>query len=277
MKIYGLDFTSAPGLHKPITCAECRLDEDGLRLEELEFFHLFAEFEDFLGRSGPWVAGLDFPFGQPRRLVENIGWPENWTGYVSHVGGMNRLEFVEALKEYRAARPSGDKQHLRLTDRLANSRSPMMLYGVPVGKMFFEGAPRLLGSGASILPSRPTDDQRIILETYPALIARRCLGKLGYKNDNKLKQTVQQQLARQTILQYLISEAKAVFGFDIRIGANWVTSFTKDATGDQLDALLCAVQAGWAYTQKERNYGIPIKADPLEGWIVDPGLLTVHE
>jgi hypothetical protein len=41
-----------------------------------------------------------------------------------------------------------------------------------------------------------------------------------------------------------------------------------DASGDTLDAVLCAVQAAWASSQPE--YGIPPGCDPLEGWIVDP-------
>jgi hypothetical protein len=102
-------------------------------------------------RPGTWVAGMDFPFGQPRRLIENIGWPRTWTGYVRHVSTITKPEFVETLAKYRAGREKGDKQHLRQTDELANSRSPMMLYGVPVGKMFFEGAYCLLDAGCTII------------------------------------------------------------------------------------------------------------------------------
>jgi hypothetical protein len=46
--------------------------------------------------------------------------------------------------------------------------------------------------------------------------------------------------------------------------------FIDDPMGDTLDALLCAIQAAWAYTQREHGYGIPATCDPLEGWIVDP-------
>jgi hypothetical protein len=42
--------------------------------------------------------------------------------------------------------------------------------------------------------------------------------------------------------------------------------------GDELDAVLCAVQGGWAYLQRDRGYGIPVEIDALEGWIVDPCL-----
>lgn len=52
------------------------------------------------------------------------------------------------LADYRTQRPAGDKQQLRQTDRLAGARSPMMLCGVPVAKMFFRGAPRYCERGS---------------------------------------------------------------------------------------------------------------------------------
>ena len=47
-------------------------------------------------------------------------------------------------------------------------------------------------------------------------------------------------------------------------------SLADDPGADHLDALLCAIQAAWAQTQKHNNYGLPKGADPLEGWIADP-------
>ena len=41
---------------------------------------------------------------------------------------------------------------------------------------------------------------------------------------------------------------------------------------DGLDALLCAIQAAWAYTKADAGYGIPAHCNPNEGWIVDPQL-----
>jgi hypothetical protein len=81
MKIYGIDFTSAPSSKKAITIAECNLSEKGLFLESLGRLTSFNEIEHFLRQPGPWAAGIDFPFGQPRRLIENLGWPQTWEGY----------------------------------------------------------------------------------------------------------------------------------------------------------------------------------------------------
>jgi hypothetical protein len=271
MKIFGVDFTSVPSSKKPITAVQCRLDENGLFLETSISIRSFDEFENFLQQAGPWLAGLDFPFGQPRRLIENIGWLKTWDGYVGQVGKLTKLEFVEVLAQYRSGREVGDKQHLRQTDGLANSRSPMMLYGVPVGKMFFEGAHRLLDAGVSVLPCFMRDDPRIVIETYPALVARRWIGSRSYKTDQKMKQSASRQSARVDIVRGLRSkEIKAQYGFDVSFSNGDAEEFVNDGSGDKLDALLCAIQAGWAYTQQEHNFGIPVDCDPLEGWIVEP-------
>ena len=274
MQIYGLDFTSAPNPKKPITCAKCRLAGGALYLEAITALESFPTFERFLAEPGPWVAGLDFPFGQPRKLVENLAWPRTWAGYVRHLSGLTKRDFDVLLRDYRTERPKRDKQHLRWTDELAGSRSPMMMYSVPVGKMFFEGAPRLLASGASILPCHPCDDPRILLEAYPGLVARRWIGDASYKTDDRRRQTLDKQYAREGILRGLRStEAAEYYGFTIHF-APWSETFIHDGAGDQLDALLCAVQAAWAHSQPDGNYGIPASCDPLEGWIIDPFLMN---
>jgi hypothetical protein len=50
----------------------------------------------------------------------------------------------------------------------------------------------------------------------------------------------------------------------------------RDAMGDELDAVLCSVQGGWAWLQRTRGYGIPEVCNRMEGWIVDP-LATLPE
>src|SRR5947209_6608959 len=200
MHIFGLDFTSAPRRKKPITCAACMLQESLLRVETFLAFSDFQAFEAFLHTRGPWIAALDFPFGQPRTLISNLRWPETWEGYVQLVAALGKQGFEEALKRYGEGRPAGDKQHLRATDVLAGARSPMMLHRVPVGKMFFAGVPRLLASDVSILPCRPTSDSRIVVEGYPALVARRWIGKRSYKSDEPERQTAEKLAARQEIV-----------------------------------------------------------------------------
>jgi hypothetical protein len=109
-----------------------------------------------------------------------------------------------------AGRPKGHKYHYRLADRRSESSSAMMLFRVPVGKMFYQGAPRLLASGVSVEPCRPTDSERVAVETYPAVVARRLLGRRSYKSDERKKQTPVQRAAREDLLEGL--GLAAVFG-----------------------------------------------------------------
>ncbi len=153
----------------------------------------------------------------------------------------------------------------------------MMLHRVPVGKMFFQGVPRLLASGVSILPCHPTNDKRIVVEGYPALVARKWIGKRAYKNDERRKQTSDKEDARYQIVCGLRSqEPLARFGFTLELSDAMASTLIQDPMGDALDALLCSVQAAWEYTQRDNGYGIPAKCNRDEGWIVDPQIKQLH-
>lgn len=269
MRIFGIDFTSAPRPAKPITCAVGWLEDGALSILRIERWISFTPFEAFLQQDGPWVCGMDFPFGQPLKLIRNLGGETAWERYVAQFAQMDKREFVALLDAYRAARPPGDKQHLRPTDRLAGAKSPMMVYGVPVGKMFYEGARRLLNSDVSVQPCRSTNSGKIALETYPALVARRWLSRVSYKNDTKAKQTAQRAHARNTLVSGLLSPTfGTTYGFSLHLTENLYQDLVDDPTGDALDAVCCAVQAAWGVQQP--NYGIPPHCNPDEGWIVNP-------
>lgn len=268
MKILGIDFTSRPSRQKPITCIFCTLDDSTLRTHSFEKWASYDAFEAALAKSGPWVAGIDFPFGQSRRFIETIGWPQSWEGYVRYVSQLDRVGFRNLLNSYKANRVAGDKEHRRTTDKAAGSLSPQKLYGVPVGLMFFEGAPRLLASGATIPHLQKGDPERIVLEAYPGVLARHIIGRRSYKNDTRKKQTSNQLLARQELLQTLREQAPRRYGFNI-VAPDYLCD---DPSGDHLDALLCAVQAAWAWLQHDTGFGAPETVDHLEGWIADPHL-----
>jgi len=269
MEVYGVDFTSRPRRGKPISCLRCRLDGGLLRAGELEAFADFTGFEAMLRRQGPWIAGLDFPFGLPRKFIATIGWPESWAGYVGHVETLGRAGFRAALEAYRRGRPPGDKEHRRATDIAAGSISPQKLYGTPVALMFFEGAPRLIRADVTIPHLRAGSPDRVVIEAYPGVLARRLIGRRGYKTDTRAKQTAAHASARYDILERLTSDAgRAHLGFAVAADA----SLADNPAGDALDALLCAVQAAWAWRHRADGYGAPPAMDPREGWIADPGL-----
>ena len=64
LTILGIDFTSAPKARKPITCVRISLDGRDIEFEALERWNSFYGFEQMLAADGPWIAGIDFPFGQ---------------------------------------------------------------------------------------------------------------------------------------------------------------------------------------------------------------------
>jgi len=268
--IFGLDVTSRPRPGKPIACTVCQFDGGKLRLETVDRLTTFEEFDAFLQRPGPWVAGLDFPFGQPRKLVEDLGWPCDWEGYVAHVGQMTRQEFELTLRTYWAGRLPSEKHLFRRADKTARACSPMMLDYTPVGKMFYELAPRLLRSGVCVVPCRPNESGRVAVEAYPGVLARRWIGRTPYKSESRKKQTPERLSAREKLVAAVESrEFSAYYGFSCSCGL-LKQELVQDPTGDTLDAFLCAVQAAWAYTLRRKGYGMPSNCDPLEGCIADP-------
>ena len=272
MRIYGLDFTSAPSRRKPLVALRCTLRDGVLRVEDDEVLPSFSEFEAWLETPGPWVCGMDFPFGQPRSLVEALGWPGDWEGYVEKVSRMGKEAFEAAIRADMASRPYGEKWRYRLADRRSGSSSAMMLFRVPVGKMFFQGAPRLLRSGVSVEPCRPTPDARVAVEAYPAVVARRILGREPYKRD-AAPDTPERRAARKRLVAGLGSETvRGAYGFNVRMSPRWTQRFVREPGADALDSLLCAVQAAWSYTKREENWGVPPECDRDEGWILDPAL-----
>lgn len=273
MRIYGVDFTSRPRPAKPIVVAECDVEEGALHVRELLRLTDLDRFEQSLHRPGPWVAGIDFPFSQPRKLLRNLDWPEEWEAVVSRVSTLSKDEFADLLDMYRASRPSGDKEHKRVTDRRAKALSPMKLYGTPVAKMFYEGAPRLHRAGVNVLPCRPTFETRTVVEAYPGLAVRQLIGtRRSYKAEGKRQQTGTRAKNRRAVIAALRGEAvRRIYGFPVEISPYCADTLADDPRGDHLDAVLCAVQAAWAWHRRDEGWGIPDDCDQLEGWIVDPG------
>jgi len=267
MDIYGIDFTSTPKRNKPITCLHCVLNGDTLQAGELQEWQSLSGFEKALSNPGPWIAGIDFPFGQARRFIETIGWPDTWQGYTDYVGTLDRKTFSAQLDDYRADRQAGDKEHKRACDKIAGSISPQKLYGIPVGLMFFEGAPRLRQSGVSIPGLQEGDPKRVVVEAYPGVMARSIIGRRPYKQDTKAKQTPEQHEARHDLLQAILDGA-CYDTYGIRVEAP--LTLADDPSGDQLDALLCCIQTTWAWQNRSAKYGMPDDMDALEGWIADP-------
>lgn len=265
MLLLGVDFTSAPSARKPITVALGELQHGQLLAREIRRCPDWPSFEALLGSAGPWCGGFDFPFGLPRELVLQLGWPLDWAGLVEHVRALGKPAFKAALDGVRESRPAGSRYIHRATDIPAQSHSPMKLVNPPVGLMFFEGAPRLLAAGATLPGMHRGDPARIALEAYPALLARR-FTRESYKSDTRAKQTPQRCLARERILAGL--EAGQPGSPRVCCAPVLRGQLLDDASGDSLDAVLALLQAARAWSLRDKHFGLPPGMDSLEGWIL---------
>jgi hypothetical protein len=258
MRIFGIDFTSAPRPAKPITVAHARPAKQGLWLEKIERIETFDAFEEFLRRPGPWVGGFDFPFGLPRELLRDLGWPRDWRRLTAFCAALSRSEWRGILDGYRATRAAGRKYAHRATDLPAGSSSPMKLVNPPVALMFHEGAPRLADAGVHIPGLADGDRSRVALEAYPGLFARKLLGRTSYKSDTKSKHSSERRLARLKIFDAL----------DLKTSPRLKRVLLEDGSGDSLDAAICAAQAAWGWRRRARGFGLPRRVPACEGWIV---------
>ncbi|MCL2657416.1 MAG: DUF429 domain-containing protein [Betaproteobacteria bacterium] len=265
-ELIGVDFTSAPSARKPITAARGRLSGNILKFEALENFPDWPSFEKLLQRPGPWLGAFDFPFGLPREGVFSLGWPLEWAALVRHCHHLGKTAFRAALDTDRQSRAKGSRYPHRATDRPAVSHSPFKLVNPPVGLMFLAGAPRLLAAGLHLPGQHSGDPMRIALEAYPGLLAR-AIATRPYKSDELRKQTSERAEARRRILTALKS-GKHPLCISLQCSAADSNALIADARGDQLDAVLALIQAGWAWQQRKRNFGLPDVIDPIEGWIL---------
>jgi Protein of unknown function (DUF429) len=265
VEIRGVDFTSRPTKSKTITVARGHLKNAEFSLTAVNGLDSFEKFDALLLEPGPWVAAFDFPFGLPREFSAELGWLKpktNWASIVKKLAAISR----EDLTNHCNARPAGSKFAHRPVDRLAGSSPSMKWVNPPVVYMLKEGAPRLLAAGVHIPGQHGGDEARIALEAYPGFLAR-SITKASYKNDQRAKQTPALLAARKKIVDTLLT---GKYSLAIKLSASKVLkkSLIQDASGDTLDAVLCALQAAWAWQRREQNFGLPFHIDPLEGWIV---------
>lgn len=264
LALLGIDFTSAPTARKPITVARGRCDGVRVRLEVVQAIATLDGFDALLREPGPWVGGFDFPFGLPRELVVQLGWPTDWPALVRHYAGLSRAQIREVFAGFCAARPAGAKFAHRACDGPAGSSPSMKWVNPPVAFMLHAGAPRLLAAGVHLPAVHDGDANRVALEAYPGLLARELIGRRSYKADDRARQTGERLIARKDLVDAL-EQGRTRLGLRLQARAALRESLIDDASGDRLDAVLCLVQAAWAAQQP--GWGLPPGVDRLEGWI----------
>jgi hypothetical protein len=282
MRIVGIDFSSAPRPRKPITLAIGQLQENPANGNGLDVLHIeahqrlptLAAFEEWLGGAGPWVAGCDFPFGLPRAFLAAQGWgvkadsttlQPGWPEITAKVAGLSRLELVERCRAWTRPRPVGAKFAHRATDGPSGASPSMKWINPPVVLMLHAGAPRLLAAGVTIPGLCRGDPTRIALEAYPGMLARRLVGRVSYKTEDRRKDDDARRRARAAIIDGL---EVGSMGISVRFAPTLREPCLSDGSADTLDAVLCAVQAAWGWRRRDENFGLPPDMDPLEGWTV---------
>jgi hypothetical protein len=286
VRLAGVDFTSAPRPRKPITVATaCGIGTDGaggtdgtgggavVVLDRIDALASFEAWDAWLREPGPWLGAFDFPFAFARAFVAAQGWPlegpDAWAGITGRVAALSRAGLIERCRAWCDARPAGDKFAHRACDATAGSSASMKWVNPPVALMLHAGAPRLLAAGVTLpgLCERGTDPARVALEGYPGLLARAVLGRTSYKSDDpKRRDDAARRDARERLVAALESGAHP-FGLRVDFGG-WREGCVDEAGADRLDAVLCLVQAGWAWQRRETGYGLPLREDRVEGWIV---------
>ena len=274
--LIGCDFSSRPSRSKAIVIAHGVVDGDVLTLSGLLFLTSLNGFADWLVQERDWVGGFDFPFGLPRELVVDLGWPTDWLVCMRHYASLDRPQIRDRFAAYCASRPAGGKFAHRATDRWAGSSPSMKWVNPPVAYMLHAGVPRLIDAGVclpGLFAGDPCDlnrlqrPRRIALEAYPGLLAREVLGRASYKSDDKAGQTVQRRNNRIRLIESL-EQGRTRLGLRLELTRAQREQLIGDASADTLDAVLCLLQAGWGERMGWPGFGLPMPIDPLEGWIV---------
>lgn len=264
-RLHGIDFSSAPSAQKPIVVASGELSASVVRLRGLQCLVSLDEFNHWLLGTEPWLAAFDFPFGLPRELVLSLGWPREWAALMRFYAAKPRAMLRDQFAAFCAARPVGAKFAHRACDIPAGSSPSMKWVNPPVAWMMHAGVPLLMDAGVHMPGLHQGDEQRVALEGYPGLLARELIGRRSYKSDDKLKQTPERLIARKDLLDAL-EQGRTRLGLRLRLSHAQRDALVADAKGDQIDAVLCLMQAAWASCRAD--YGLPADTDPLEGWIV---------
>ena len=107
--LLGVDFSSSPSRRKPIVMARGERAGTRVHLRSLETFETLDALGRWLAAPAHWVGGFDLPLGLPRELVQQLGWPQEWSACLRHYGQLSRAEIRDTFAAFCAARPAGAK------------------------------------------------------------------------------------------------------------------------------------------------------------------------
>src|SRR5439155_7595555 len=103
--------------------------------------------------------------------------------------------------------------------------------------MLYEGGRRMAGPGWHVPALCDGDPQRVALEAYPGLLARRQLGmRESYKSDTPARQNGARKVIRKKIVQAL--RAGHPLGIRVRLRDGLERAVVGDGAADLLDAVI---------------------------------------
>lgn len=297
--LLGLDFSCAPSARKPLTLARGSRAGQVVRLDGLDEAPSLSDFESWLQPAHPltgagFVMACDFPFGLPRPFVDALAahGPDGLPAALSAHGERAPIDQMsQALRAQAGDRAGfqhlidgwGQRWHLdrapgsrlihRRTDHVApglSSTSPLQTRYVPVGKMFYEGLPRLVDADIT-LPGQRVGQRpgHIALEAWPGLLAAQVIGRQrSYKSETDA--TPERLVARMDLIDAL-EQGRTPWGLRLKLRPAQRDHLVQDPKGDRVDAVLCLMQAARAHSLAEggdTRWGLPVDLDPVEGWII---------
>ena len=200
--------------------------------------------------------------------------PEKWSSYIKDINRWKLDGFEKKVKQFKAKSPNNAKEPLRLTDTMAGAESPLKFTQKQLARQFYEGTNCLLKSGVSVLPCNPKKDTRVVLETFPDLVAQRfAVHDLGAR----LKSVDIESLHKEIIKGLETPEFERDFKFKIFLDDTLKLKCVEESDGAILNAILISTQVAWAYSAGKPHYGISDIHHPsiqTEGWIIDPSLIN---
>ena len=200
--------------------------------------------------------------------------PEKWSSYIKDINRWKLDGFEKKVKQFKAKSSNNAKEPLRLTDTMAGAESPLKFTKKQLAMQFYEGTNCLLKSGVSVLPCNPKKDTRVVLETFPDLVAQRfAVHDLGAR----LKSVDIESLHKEIIRGLETPEFERDFKFKIFLDDTLKLKCVEESDGAILNAILISTQVAWAYSAGKPHYGISDIHHPsiqTEGWIIDPSLIN---
>lgn len=270
LMIAGLDFTSRPSPRKKLWLAVGSVSDAHIRLTTLASFLNFDDLADAVRSQDIDILGCDFPFALPSPFLLAAGIPTEWSAFREWLIQHSPEALFQRIDAFRASQPVHQKLLFRPCDRLAKAISPMMLVGVPVAKMLYQGLVQSQNWDVSIAPCEPgwqAQSSRIAIEVYPALVARALqLGR--YKTDRGGNSSTAHHERSLALERMQLGALLPMYGIRVELTNNLGHLALEDGAGDALDAIFALIQATWA--SRRPRCGIPAVISPDEGWIVDP-------